>query len=296
MVLAGRLPPAAMFPAGRPELRTRYLDLASGLRVRAVECGDTNAPLVLLVPGWGCSTYVFRENLVPLSDAGYHVVSVDLKGHGLSDKPVAAAEYHLEPMRLHLTQILESLGKPAIVCGLSMGAALSAHVAYASPEFVRAVVMASPIGFSGVRGLTAARVVTASPVTPLLPRIADRKVIELVLNLVNGKLRSITPQDVDEFWAPTQFPEFTLAMRHLLHKFTWRAPFPKLPVPALLISGTRDRFVSRESLESCCMTLPGMRHIEIKNAGHVVYDEAAPIVNKALLEFFEGLTNDRSQV
>lgn len=278
-----------MFPAGRPELRTRYLDLASGLRVRAVECGDSDAPLVLLVPGWGCSTYVFRENFVPLAEAGYHVVAVDLKGHGLSDKPIAAGEYHLEPMRLHLTQILDALGEPAIVCGLSMGAALSAHVADSSPERVRGLVMVSPVGFSGVRGLTAVRVATASAITPLLPRIADRRVIELVLNLVNGKLRPITPRDVDEYWAPTQFPEFTLAMRHLLHKFTWRAPFPRLTVPALLMSGTRDRFVSRESLESCCLTMPGMRHIEVMDAGHVVYDEAAPTVNKALLEFFATL-------
>jgi pimeloyl-ACP methyl ester carboxylesterase len=289
MVLSGRLPPAAMFPAGRPELRIRYLDLASGLRVRTVETGDISAPLVLLVPGWGCSTYVFRENLVPLAGAGYHVVAVDLKGHGLSDKPTAAGEYRLESMRLHLTQIIEALGEPAIICGLSMGAALSAHVADSSPERVRGLVMVSPVGFSGVRGLTAVRVATASPITPLLPKIADRKVIELLLNLVNGKLRSITPRDVDEFWAPTQFLEFTLAMRHLLHKFTWRAPFPALTVPALLISGTRDRFVSREALASCCMTLPGMRHIEVEDAGHVVYDEAAPIINRELLEFFEKL-------
>ena len=286
MVLAGRLPPAAMFPAGRPELRTRFVDLASGLRVRAVECGDSDAPLVVLIPGWGCSSYVFRENLVPLAAAGYHTVAVDLKGHGLSDKPITAGEYRLEPMRLHLTQILEALGAPAIVCGLSMGAALAAHVAASSPDRLRGLVMVSPVGFAGVRGLTAARVVTPSPVTPLLPRIADRRVIELVLNLVNGKLRPITSRDVDEFWAPTQFPEFTLAMRHLLHKFTWRAPFPALTVPTLLISGTRDRFVSRDALADCCRTMPGMRHIEIENAGHIVYDEAAPTVNKALLEFF----------
>jgi pimeloyl-ACP methyl ester carboxylesterase len=289
MVLAGRLSPAAMFPAGRPELRTLYLDLASGLRVRAVEAGNSDVPLVLMVPGWGCSAYVFRENLAPLAKAGYHVVAVDLKGHGLSDKPVAAGEYRLESMRLHLTQILEALGTPAIVCGLSMGAALSAHVAYSSPNLVRGVVMVSPVGFSGVPGLAAVRVATASPVTPLLPRIADRKVIALLLNMVNGKLRRITPRDVDEYWAPTQFPEFTLAMRHLLHKFTWRAPFPRLTVPVLLMSGTRDRLVSRESLESCCLTMPDMRHIEVKNAGHVVYDEAAPIVNKSLIEFFRSI-------
>ena len=75
----------------------------------------------------------------------------------------------------------------------------------------------------------------------------------------------------------------------MLHKFTWRAPFPKLTVPALLMSGTRDRFVSRASLENICRTLPEMRYIEIRNAGHVVYDEAPRLVNKDLLEFFRRL-------
>jgi pimeloyl-ACP methyl ester carboxylesterase len=47
--------------------------------------------------------------------------------------------------------------------------------------------------------------------------------------------------------------------------------------------------VSRDALANCCRTLPGMRYIEMKNAGHVVYDEAAPIVNEHLLEFFRKL-------
>ena len=129
MVLPGRLSPSEMFPAGRPELRTRYLDLPSGLRIRTVECGENGAPLVVMVPGWGCSAYVFRETLVPLAHAGYHCVVTELKGHGLSDKPLDPREYRLEPMRRHFTEILESLAAPAFICGLSMGAAIGAQVA-----------------------------------------------------------------------------------------------------------------------------------------------------------------------
>jgi 4,5:9,10-diseco-3-hydroxy-5,9,17-trioxoandrosta-1(10),2-diene-4-oate hydrolase len=278
-----------MFPAGRPELRTRYLDLASGLRVRAVESGDSSAPLVLFVPGWGCSAYVFRENFAPLAEAGYHTVSVDLKGHGLSDKPVTPGEYRLEPMRLHVAEILDALGAPAIICGLSMGAMLGCQVAASSPGRVRGLVMVSPVGYWGVPGLTAIRLATGSVITPLLPRITGRWVVELLLALVNGKLRRITKRDVEEYWAPTQFPEFTLAMRQLLHEFTWDAPFIPPGVPSLLISGTRDLFVSRAGLSMLRRIMPGTRHVEVENAGHVVCDEAAAIVNQELLDFFEKL-------
>src|SRR5512132_845901 len=95
-LLPGRLSPAEMFPARRPDLRTRYLDLASGVRVRAVECGKESDPTIVLVPGWGCSVYIFRENFEALAGAGFRPIAVDLKGHGLSDKPENRAEYSLE--------------------------------------------------------------------------------------------------------------------------------------------------------------------------------------------------------
>ncbi len=274
-----------MFPAGRPDLRTRYITLRSGLRVRAVECGDDTNPTILLVHGWGCSAYVFRENFIPFAKAGYYAVAVELKGHGLSDKPTQPAEYRLDSMRVHLEEIIDALGGRVIVCGLSMGAALGAHVAAASPERVRALVMVSPVGFSGVRGLTAIRIGTPSFLTPALPRISGRWTIKFLLDVVNGRLRKITPEDVDEYYAPMQFPEFVIATRHLLHEFTWKAPFNPLSVPSLIVSGGRDRFVSQKSVERYCHAMPSIRHLVIRDAGHVIYDEAAPVVNDAILEF-----------
>jgi len=34
--------------------------------------------------------------------------------------------------------------------------------------------------------------------------------------------------------------------------------------------------------------MPELQHIVVQDAGHVVYDEAAPIVNAAMIEFFSG--------
>jgi pimeloyl-ACP methyl ester carboxylesterase len=291
LIRPNRLDPLSMFPAGRADLRSRFLDLRSGLRVRLVESGESGAPLVVMVPGWGCSAYVFRENLVPLAHAGYHCIVTELKGHGLSDKPLDPREYRLDQMQQHLTEILESLGAPAFVCGLSMGAALGAQVAASSPHLVRGVVMASPVGFFGVPGLTLVRMATPDPVTPLLPRLTGRWLIEGILHVVNGRLREITDRDVEEYLAPSQFPEFPIAMRHLLHQFTWDAPFNPPSMPCLLLSGTRDRFVSREGLDVLCRSMPEMTHIKVKDAGHVIYDEAAPIVNDAMLSFFGNISS-----
>jgi pimeloyl-ACP methyl ester carboxylesterase len=276
-----------MFPAGRPELRTRYLELKSELRVRAVECGEDGAPVILFLPGWGCSAYVFRENFVPLAAAGFHVVAVDLKGHGLSDKPQSPEEYRLGAMRQHVVEIMDAIGGSSfLLAGMSMGSALGAYVAAERPDRVRGVVMVSPVGFSGVPGLGLIRFATPQAVTRQLPRIASRKVIELILFIVNGKLRHITEEDIEEYWAPTQFPEFTRAMRHLLHEFTWRARFVALRVPCLVITGERDRLVSAGAVKAYCGAVASIRHIEVPQAGHVIYDEAAHVVNDAIADFF----------
>jgi pimeloyl-ACP methyl ester carboxylesterase len=191
-------------------------------------------------------------------------------------------------MRDHVLEILNALGGKGIICGLSMGAALGAHVAAVAPDSVCALVMVSPVGFAGVPGLNAARLATSSPMLPVLPHLVERWMVRVVLSFVYGKLIDVTGRDVDEYWAPTQFPEFTIAMRNLLHEFTWRTPFPPLYVPSLFVSGGRDRFVSHSQIDQyCATTTPPMLHIVIKDAGHVVYDEAAPIVNEAMLEFFK---------
>jgi len=279
-----------MFPAGRPELRTRYLELASGIRVRAVECGEHGAPMIVLLPGWGCSAYVFRDNLAPLAAAGFHVVVVDLKGHGLSDKPITSGEYQLESMSAHVREILDALeADDLVLVGLSMGAALAAHVATVANGHVRGLVLGSPVGFSGIPALWAVRGVTASPVVPLLPRIATRQIIKSILEVVNGKLRKISARDVDEYWAPTQFPEFAIAMRQLLHEFTWNAGVPAIRVPTLLISGSQDRLLPGDLARRYAREIQGVRHVEVAGAGHVVYDEAPSTVNQEIITFATGL-------
>ncbi len=286
MVLRGRLSPDEMFPAGQPELRSYHTELASGIRVRVVEAGDPEAPPVVFLPGWGCSTYIFRDTLGPVAAAGHRAIAVDLKGHGLSDKPTTVGEYTLDSMRNHVIEILDALEiSRAPLAGLSMGAALAAHVAAVVPARVTSLILVSTVGFDGVPGLSAFQSLTSGPMVPVLPKVATRSVLRLMLHGVYGKLRPFTERDVDEYWAPTQFPEFTRAMRHLLHQFTWRARFPELDMPCLVISGTLDHLARGETVEVLTRSRPAMRMLTVADAGHVVFDEAPEVVNAAIVDF-----------
>ena len=283
MVLPGRLSPGEMFPAGEAGLRHTIIRLASGLRVRVVESGPESGPPVILVPGWGCGAWMFHETLPGLGAAGLHAIAVELKGHGLSDKPIAPDEYTVESMRDNLLEIVDALavGEAGLV-GHSMGASIAAHAAAAAPDRFNALALVAPVGFAGVRGMSIFRALTPAFASRILPRITSRLLIWVLL-IVVYRLRRPTGRDIDEFRAPTQFPEFTEALRHLLHRFEWKTTFPTLNIPRLVIVGTRDHLSRHKDAWRYAGDMPPL---VIQGAGHPILDEAPEIVNAALADFF----------
>lgn len=289
MLLPGRLPASEMFPAGRRDLRSRFLQLASGIKVRVVEAGNENAPVVLMLPGWACSVWVFHETLTPLADAGFHAVAVDLVGHGLSEKPPEKRHYTTEALRDHVIEIIDALEADSVrLIGHSMGGAIAAHVAAAVPNRVESVVLAAPVGFAGVEGLTVFKLLTARPIEPVLPYLATRGLVKIMLGMVYGVLHPVSEKDVDEFWAPTQFPSFPRALRVLLHTFGWNEPFPELKMPWMTIAGSSDHLCRpRDIGRYAGKDGKAPTHV-LPDVGHVIFDENPELVNGLIMSFFGG--------
>lgn len=278
-----RLTPAEMYPAGEDGVTTRMLDLRSGIRVRVVEAGETESPAIVLVPGWGCSAWMFHANISALAADGFRAIAIDPKGHGLSDKPREPSEYTSIAMRDHLLEIIDALGLERVaLLGHSMGAAMVAHAAEAAPERVSKVVLVAPVGFAGVPGMWLFRAITPSFAVPILRRMAGRPVFRLICAMVYGSLRDVTERDVEEFYAPMQFPDFTRALRHLLHEFTWDAPFPRLSMPILSIAGSKDILSRDRDINRYRSDGSETRTLVVERSGHVILYEAPEIVNGAI--------------
>lgn len=124
-----------------------------GLKLAYREAGHGDP--ILLIHGFASSSVVnwvspgwFRV----LTEAGYRVIAIDNRGHGLSDKPHDREAYYPDMMASDAGALLDHLGiKKAHVMGYSMGARISAFLALQQPEKVHTVVFGG-LGIGMVTG------------------------------------------------------------------------------------------------------------------------------------------------
>jgi pimeloyl-ACP methyl ester carboxylesterase len=77
---------------------------------------------------------------------GFHVVTVDLLGHGRSDRPVDPKEYSMTAFGGQVVALLDHLGADqAVIGGTSLGANVSLEVADAAPQRVRGLILEMPV-------------------------------------------------------------------------------------------------------------------------------------------------------
>lgn len=282
------LTPGEMFPAGDPAYRVSFPRLRSGIKVRVVERGDPGARPVVLLHGWGCSAYVYRRNMPALGEAGFRAIAVDLKGHGLSDKPVAPDDYTIDSLVEHLRDILDALGleRPALA-GHSLGGSLIYHFASRYPERALCLGMLSPVGLKGVPLMWLYRFLTPAALTPILRQINPRVIVKLALIRVYGRRGHFTERDVEQYLAPSQFPEYALAMRELLHNYDWNAADHRhlVPVnmPAAGVWGSLDHLMPDDGMGIYVTLVPQIVLRAISDAGHIITEETPQEVNEALI-------------
>jgi pimeloyl-ACP methyl ester carboxylesterase len=264
--------------------------LASGLSLRVLEAGPSAGTPLLLLHGWAISAYLWRHNISVLAAAGYRVHAPDLPGHGQSDAPLAKGSYTLEAFADSISALLDTLEleRPAVVAQ-SMGGRIALELA--RRHRVKRLALFGPVGFG--------RVSPARDLAPFLPNVPGslaamlipRELVELVQRRVYGKIGWFTERDIDEYWAPTQFPAVVQAAMQMLREFDWKLISPSvlagIPTPIMVVFGTLDATVRPVQTEELVKALPHGRLEWIEGGGHVVMEEVPQAVNQLLLRFLE---------
>ena len=288
----GYLRPGEMFPAGDPGYRVSFPRLRSGCRVRVVEKGNVDALPVLMIHGWGCSAYIFRENMPAVAEAGFRAIALDLKGHGLSDKPQRAREYTIDSLVEHVGDVIDALRleRPVLV-GHSLGGSLVYHYASQHADRVRGLALLSPVGLTGVPLLRLYHLLTPACLTSIMRRVKPTLIVKVALRRVYGKRGRPTQRDVDEYLAPAQFPEYAGAVRALLHSYDWWAarnrPLKVVNLPAIGRWGTLDHLMPKDGMAIYVPLVPGIDLAFIRDAGHVITEETPHEVNIGLLQLLK---------
>ena len=81
-----------------------------------------------------------------LAGEGFHVVTLDLLGHGRSDRPEDPKEYSMTMWAEQVVALLDHLGaRTAVVGGTSLGANVSLETAVLAPERVQGLLLEMPV-------------------------------------------------------------------------------------------------------------------------------------------------------
>ena len=278
-----------MYPAGHRSIAARMVSLGSGLRVRVLESGPTDGPTAVLLHGWGACSYSFRHALELLPNNGMRTIAVDLRGFGLSDKPMRGGKYSLDAYLLDLEQLLDAMGlSPVTLIGHSMGGGIALKYALRRVERVERLVLINPVGLVPLRLIGLARLSPQSLFRVLDGRLTPRLLIRFILrNIAYGQPALVSDRVVDEYWAPTQLPGFGYAARAAVGEFQWapvgESEAASLAVPCVVILGDSDRLI--RDPWSQAQQLAGAAVHEL-NGGHCIHEENPARVYGIIDTFF----------
>jgi pimeloyl-ACP methyl ester carboxylesterase len=173
-----------------PGIRSRFVRDVNGLRMHVLEAGfeTEGRPCILLLHGFPELAYSWRKVMVPLAEAGFHVVAPDQRGYGRTTGWDPAYDGDLASFRLlNLARdaigLVSALGyrSVAAVVGHDFGSPVAAWCALVRPDVFRAVALMSapfagppalPFDTAGAAQRSAAASAPAESIHDALARLA----------------------------------------------------------------------------------------------------------------------------
>jgi lipase len=248
------------------------------------EWGDENLPPLVCLHGVTSHGRHFERLATQLADS-FHVVALDLRGHGASSwEP----PWHLEQ---HVADVLEAAPDvPCVWLGHSFGGRVAYEVAAAAPECVARLVLIDPaIRIPAHVALAAAENARRDRSYVTFAEGIDRRYEESVLTtapreLVEAELRAhLLPDDDGRFRYRYCQSAVVAAYGEMARE---PPPFERVVIPTLLVLGETSYLPYDELLDQHAAALGDLLEVVRIPAGHTLLwdalDETAAVVQRFL--------------
>ena len=248
-------------------------------------------PTILMLHGGGQNRFSWKNTGQILADEGYHVIALDSRGHGDSDR-APDADYAIETLTADVLLVLNAIGRPVVLVGASMGGLTGILVAdSAGPDKVTGLVLVDVVpryeknGSARIRDFMITNIhgfgsleEAADAVAAYLPyRNKPRSPEGLKKNLRLRDGRWYWHWDPAFMTAPGDDPELRT------EKFEHAAMDLKIPV--LLIRGKLSDVVSPEGVRHFLATVPRAEFVELSNAGHTAAGDDNDAFSEVVVDF-----------
>jgi len=280
--------PVSTFPAstGRKTVSnaaevTRFLQLADG-KIAFDDTGG-NGPLVIALPGMGDLRQQYRYLRPYLTEAGFRVVTMDVRGQGESS--IGWKDYSAHAAGMDVLAMLDHLGATsAMVVGNSFAAGAAFWAARRAPQRIRGAVLIGPI----VRDLPVSPLVKAA----LKAAFAGPWRNWFWMTYWNSLFPSRKPADHAQYYAllnknlrePGRFDALKTMVG--LSKADTEALIEGIRLPSLVVMGTRDAdFPDAAQEAEFLASRLGADKMLVDGAGHYPHVEMPELVGPGIAGF-----------
>jgi pimeloyl-ACP methyl ester carboxylesterase len=252
---------------------------------------DPGRPSVLLLHGGGQNRHSWKNTGQILADGGLHVVALDSRGHGDSDR-APEANYTVDALCADTLAVIDQIGRPVMLIGASMGGMTGILASDAAgPEKVTKLVLVDVVPryekdgsarirdfmFSHVHGFDSLEA-AADAVAEYLPhRTKPRSPDGLKKNLRRRDSRWYWHWDPKFLTAPMDDPFVRVEKLE-------RAAI-NLTIPILLIRGKLSDVVSTDGVKDFLNKVPNAEFVELSDAGHTAAGDDNDAFSEVVVQF-----------
>ena len=263
-------------------------------RVWAMDGGNAIGH-VLLIHGFGGSTFSWEEVADSLHSLDYEVIAVDIPPFGYSDKDHRINQSRTaHAKRIHQLLQQELPGRKWHLAGHSMGGAIAQAYALMYPEDLLSVTFVAPVLFSNLRpdDGDVRFLLRSSPLSWLAGELAEEWLINA--GRVEGLLASAYGTEPSEtqvaaYLEPLLIPGTARAILSspVYYQEVDRLDAADLAVPAKAIWGDADDWVSWESQKNTLDRMPEIDLVQLEGVGHNPMETHFEEFMRAWLPFLE---------
>jgi pimeloyl-ACP methyl ester carboxylesterase len=199
-----------------------------------------------------------------IAGAGYHVVTVDLLGHGRSDRPADPMLYSMTAFGEQVIALLDHLDvDQAVIGGTSLGANVSLEVADIAPERVRGLIAEMPVLDNAVE----------AGILAFAPLMFIARFLPLTVTATRA-VTKLVPRGVVPFWVGVgldTLKQRPAPMAAAVHGIFFGRVAPssrlrrKISAPALVVGHRRDPIHPWADAALLAEELPAARFVEARS-------------------------------
>ena len=275
-----------------------------GRRTVVAEAGSAADPALVLIHGFGGSTFGWRHVMAPLAASGWHVVALDLPGFGLAEKGWGQAYDHRSQAAFVLSVMDQLNISDAVIAGHSMGGNVVSWVAELAPERIRALALidAAIVPPTATSSSAAGRALSLPPLRRATRILIRSAFTEATFGELLGSAFAVksatTPETIRGYAAASQLEDWDLALLGIIRDAganALPAPIGEIvdragtPIPTLILWGSEDSWVPITAGEVLHEALPAATYVVLPGLGHVPFEEDPEAFTRAMQEWLAAL-------